>query len=81
MNVRKLGMSVMLSMLLLAACGEQEGAESDVESAEDVSIAFIPKQTGVGFFTAGARGPKRWGMPLASTFVMTVPVKPLSVNK
>ncbi|MGX5478344.1 autoinducer 2 ABC transporter substrate-binding protein LsrB [Bacillus thuringiensis] len=57
---RKLGIVLIVCICLigLIACSSQT---ADKKKANDVKFAFIPKLTGVGFFTSGGEGAKEMG--------------------
>ena len=57
---RKLGIVLIVCICLigLIACSSQT---ADKKKADDVKFAFIPKLTGVGFFTSGGEGAKEMG--------------------
>ena len=58
---RKLGIVFIVCICLigLIACSSQT---ADKKKADDVKFAFIPKLTGVGFFTSGGEGAKEMGI-------------------
>ena len=49
---------VCICLIGLIACSSQT---ADKKKADDVKFAFIPKLTGVGFFTSGGEGAKEMG--------------------